>query len=60
MIKRNKQIVAAANTILPEECVCCKDMYNIEDRTFKRKIVNVIILSCIMLFHLVQINQVIY
>ncbi|AJP25494.1 HNH endonuclease [Staphylococcus epidermidis] len=36
-IKRNKQIVAAANTILPEECVCCKDMYNVEDRTFKRK-----------------------
>ncbi len=34
---RNRKVVALANAILPEECVCCKDDYPIEARTFKRR-----------------------
>ncbi|MGS5800892.1 HNH endonuclease [Staphylococcus aureus] len=34
---RNSKIITIANALLPEECVCCKDQYNIEDRTFKRR-----------------------
>lgn len=34
---RNTSIVSLASAFLPEECVCCKNDYKIEDRTFKRK-----------------------
>lgn len=35
-IRRNPQIVTFAKILLPDECVACKDKYNVYDRTFKQ------------------------
>lgn len=33
--RRNTSIIKLAKLSLPEECICCKDEYSINDRTFK-------------------------
>lgn len=36
-VRRDRGIVQMASAILPDECVACKEKYNIMDRTFIRK-----------------------